>query len=237
MQYKSETPLEDLILPVSYIERAKALCAEGMRKILAIAGAPGSGKSTVARLLQLALPDCSVLVPMDGFHLANKELEGLGRKERKGAPDTFDVKGYLALLQRLRNQKHDEVIYAPEFDRTIEEAIAGSIPVFPETELIITEGNYLCLTQGDWQNLAELFDEKWFVMAPQQERQQRLINRHCYFGRTPKEAKTWVEQTDEPNARLIENNRTEVELVIEWMDVSKRSWVKRYGGIEKNIYL
>lgn len=116
MQYKSETPLEDLILPVSYIERAKALCAEGMRKILAIAGVPGSGKSTVARLLQQALPDCSVLVPMDGFHLANKELERLGRKERKGAPDTFDVKGYLALLQRLRNQKHDEVIYAPEFD-------------------------------------------------------------------------------------------------------------------------
>lgn len=219
MTNKSETPVAGLVLPVDYIQRARQLCQSGKRKTLAIAGAPGSGKSTIASLLHQALADCSVLVPMDGFHLSNKELERLERKGRKGAPDTFDVWGYQALMKRLKNQQPNEIIYAPEFYRTIEEPIAGSIPVFAETPLVITEGNYLVLSEGEWKHTHSLFDECWFVTAPQQERQQRLVDRHCYFGRSLQDAKTWVEQTDEPNARLIEQSREAVDLLIEWKNI------------------
>lgn len=216
METKSETPLKGVKLSVEYIERAKLLCQTGQRAILAIAGAPGSGKSTIARLLHQALSAYSVLVPMDGFHLSNKELEHLGRQDRKGAPDTFDVWGYKNLIERLKNQQQDEIIYAPEFYRTIEEPIAGSLPILPTTSLIITEGNYLCLEYGNWKNLHGLFNESWFVTAYQEERQQRLVDRHCYFGRSLEEAKAWVKQTDEPNAQLIEQYRSEVDLVIQW---------------------
>ena len=87
---------------------------------------------------------------MDGFHLANVELERLGRRGRKGAPDTFDSAGYVALLRRLLAQADDEIVYAPEFRREIEEPIANAIPVFAPTQLVITEGNYLLLDDGPW---------------------------------------------------------------------------------------
>lgn len=219
-QSKSETPVKGLKLPVDYIEKAKKLCKSGQRAILAIAGAPGSGKSTIASLLHQALPECSVLVPMDGFHLSNKELERLERKSRKGAPDTFDIWGYKNLIERLKHQRQDEIIYAPEFYRTIEEPIAGSLPIFASTSLVITEGNYLCLTQGEWKHLHGLFDQSWFVTADQKERQQRLVDRHCYFGRSLEDAKAWVQKTDEPNAQLIEHYRSDVDLIIHWHNVA-----------------
>ena len=134
-------------------------------------------------------------VPMDGFHLSNKELERLGRSNRKGAPDTFDVAGYQALLRRLKQPIAGEVIYAPAFYRNIEEPIAGSIPVFDHTPLVISEGNYLLLDHGGWEATRDLFDECWFVMALPKERRGRLVERHMYFGRTPIEAETWVDQT------------------------------------------
>ncbi|MDI2090925.1 nucleoside/nucleotide kinase family protein [Commensalibacter oyaizuii] len=221
MESKSETPVDGLVLSQEYIDRAKNLCRNGKRIILAIAGAPGSGKSTVAGLLHKALADCSMVVPMDGFHLSNKELERLGRKGRKGAPDTFDVWGYKSLIERLKNQQKGEIIYAPEFYRTIEEPIAGSIPIFDDVPLIITEGNYLLLSQGEWNPLSLLFDERWFVTAPLLERQQRLVNRHHYFGRSIEDAKAWVVNTDEPNAQLIEKHHKNADLIINWADPKK----------------
>ncbi|CAI3931700.1 Panthothenate kinase (CoaA) (PDB:2GA8) [Commensalibacter communis] len=215
----SENPVQGLVLAQEYIDRARALAKKNKRTILAIAGAPGSGKSTVARLLHEALKEISMIVPMDGYHLSNKELERLGRKERKGAPDTFDVWGYKSLIERLKNQHKNEIVYAPEFYRTIEEPIAGSIPVFDNIPLIITEGNYLLLSQGEWQTLASIFDERWFVTAPVAERQQRLIDRHCYFGRSTEDAKSWVKHTDEPNAQLIEQHKQNVDLDIEWRNI------------------
>lgn len=212
----SESLVHNLQLPKEYINMAKELCADGKRKILAIAGAPGSGKSTVAKLLHQALPECSVLVPMDGFHLSNQELERLGRKEKKGAPDTFDVWGYKNLLKRLTHQEQGEIVYAPEFYRTLEEPIAGVIPVREDTPLIITEGNYLLLSQGVWGSFIPLFSQSWFITAPVKERQQRLIDRHCYFGRSLQEATDWVEHTDEPNARLIEQHKENADVVINW---------------------
>jgi len=153
---------------------------------------------------------------MDGFHLANVELARLGRAHRKGAPDTFDSAGYVDLLKRLHSQAADEIIYAPEFRREIEEPIAGAIPIFPETQLLITEGNYLLLEEGHWQKVPTYLDEIWYVDVDDDLRIGRLADRHVQFGRTRDEAVAWVNNTDEPNARLIEQGKHRAHLVFRW---------------------
>ena len=153
---------------------------------------------------------------MDGYHLANVELRRLGRAERKGAPDTFDSAGYAAMLQRLRQQRPDEIVYAPEFRREIEEPVAGAIPVFPQTRLVITEGNYLLLDHGPWANVAALLDEVWYVDVDDSLRTNRLTQRHEQFGRSRQDAIEWVSGTDEPNARLIATTKPRANLVFRW---------------------
>src|SRR5215472_11543670 len=140
------------------VERARTLIVPWERRLRGITGAPAAGKSTLAGSLVAALAPEAVLVPMDGFHLAAAQLRRLGRLDRKGAPDTFDAAGYLALLHRLRDRAGD-VVYAPEFRREIEEPIAGAIAVPREVPLAITEGNYLLY----WNDVRELLDEVWFV--------------------------------------------------------------------------
>ena len=190
------------------------LLADGRRKLLGLVGAPGSGKSTLAQALVEALPGQAQVVPMDGFHLAQAELERLGRAGRKGAPDTFDSAGYAALLRRLRGQGADEIVYAPEFRREIEEPIAGAIAVLPQTRLVITEGNYLLLDEGPWAGVAPLLDEVWYVEVDDALRVERLVRRHQQFGRSREEALAWVAQTDEPNARRIAATRARAHRVV-----------------------
>lgn len=187
--------------------RIDALLADGRRKLLGLVGAPGVGKSTLAAALLIALGERAQVVPMDGFHLANVELQRLGRADRKGAPDTFDSAGYVALLQRLRTQRDDEIVYAPEFRREIEEPVAGAIAVLPATQLVITEGNYLLHDAGAWDGVAGLLDEVWYVDVDDALREARLVRRHRQFGRSEEDARAWVEQTDAPNARLIAATR------------------------------
>ena len=177
--------------------RARALAGAGGRRILGIAGPPGGGKSTAARAVVAALGDAARLVPMDGFHLAQAELVRLGRRDRMGAPDTFDAAGYAALLTRLRGT--EPVVYAPEFRREIEEPIAGAIAVPREVALVVTEGNYLLL----WPEVKPLLDEAWYVETDEELRVQRLIQRHIQFGKTPEYARAWVERSDERNAALV----------------------------------
>src|SRR3954454_3297827 len=177
--------------------RARELAASGERRILGIAGPPGGGKSTVARAVVAELGDHARLVPMDGFHLAQPELVRLGRRDRMGAPDTFDAAGYAALLTRLRGE--DPVVYAPEFRREIEEPIAGAIAVAREVPLVVTEGNYLLL----WPEIQPLLDETWYVETDEELRVQRLIQRHIQFGKTPEYARAWVLRSDERNAKLV----------------------------------
>lgn len=203
-------------LPAELLARAQALIEQGGRRLLGIAGTPGAGKSTLAQLLADALGEQAVVVPMDGFHLANRELARLGRSARKGAPDTFDVAGYRALLARLKQPQTDEVIYAPLFQREIEESIAGAITVLPQTPLIISEGNYLLLSQGPWAPVAALFDECWFVSLSVEERHSRLMKRHQQFGRSEEAARAWIATTDEPNAQLVERDRRRADLIVEW---------------------
>lgn len=203
-------------VPSRYLARIHGLLEGGQRKLLGIVGPPGAGKSTLALALQREFADVSQVVPMDGFHLADVELRRLGRCGRKGAPDTFDSAGYAALLRRLRSQGHDEVVYAPEFRREIEEPIAGAVPVLPQTQLVITEGNYLLLDDGPWAQVASLLDDVWYVDVDDSLRTDRLQQRHQQFGFSRQEAMDWVAGTDEPNARLIALTKPMAKLVFRW---------------------
>jgi pantothenate kinase len=190
-------------LPPEALQRAKALLESGQRKILGIAAAPGAGKSTLAEALLQALGGQAQIVPMDGFHLANSELQRLGRAGRKGAPDTFDAAGYVNLLRRIREQQAGETIYAPEFRRDLEEGIAGAIAIAADTQLIITEGNYLLLEEDAWGAVRPLLDDAWYLEVDASVRHQRLLQRHIRVGRSHQAALDWIAQTDEPNAQRI----------------------------------
>ena len=205
-------------LPASARLRANELIKRSGRVLLGLVGPPGAGKSTLAAALQAEFASVAQVVPMDGFHLANVELERLGRRARKGAPDTFDSAGYVALLRRLLAQSDDEIVYAPEFRREIEEPIANAIPVFSRTQLVITEGNYLLLDDGPWADVKGLLDEVWYVDVDDALRVDRLTQRHVQFGRNADEAAAWVAGTDEPNARLIEASRARASFVFRWDD-------------------
>ncbi|MFE5791857.1 nucleoside/nucleotide kinase family protein [Streptomyces sp. NPDC056503] len=193
---------------------ARGLARSGRRRVLGLAGPPGAGKSTLAARLVERLDGLAVLVPMDGFHLAGAELERLGRAERKGAPDTFDVAGYAALLARLRAPEPGTVVYAPAFDRALEEPVAGSVPVPPGTPLVVTEGNYLLHDAGPWASVRPLLDEVWYLDLPDALRVPRLVARHIAFGRARPEAEAWVSRSDESNARLIARNRDRADRVV-----------------------
>lgn len=201
------TALQPLILD------AQRLITPGQRRILGITGAPGAGKSTLAAQLVHALGGQAVLVGLDGFHLANSELDSLGRRGRKGAADTFDAAGYQNLLRRLRDRS-DPVVYAASFDRSIEESIACAIPVPREIPLIITEGNYLLVDEVPWHGTADLLDECWYVDPGEQTRIDRLISRHVQFGRDLDEARSRSLGSDQRNAELIASTRERADRIV-----------------------
>ena len=196
------------------IASADRIAAIGQRRILGIVGTPGAGKSTIAAHLADALGDKAALVPMDGYHLANEVLIELGRRDRKGAPDTFDAYGYVALLQRLTHQAPDEIVYAPKFHREIEEPIGSEIPVNPEVPLVITEGNYLLLDAAPWNRIRPMLHETWFLEPNEELRMQRLIDRHIAFGKSPQDAKAWSEGSDEQNAEVIRASAANADLIV-----------------------
>ncbi|MGV9992157.1 nucleoside triphosphate hydrolase [Streptomyces sp. NPDC003374] len=247
------------------LRRARALPREGHRAILGIAGSPGAGKSTLAEHLVRALNGTGepwvAHVPMDGFHLADAELERLGRRDRKGAPDTFDAAGYAALLRRLREEYGGRsgdtagpagdgrggtaggggraggggqggtaggggkgvtaggggkgvTVYAPGFERVLEQPLAGAIPVPPSVRLVVTEGNYLLLDTGAWARVRAELDEVWFCELDEAERVRRLVARHEQFGKTHEEAVAWVRRSDQRNADLVAATRDRADLVV-----------------------
>ncbi|MFF8467691.1 nucleoside/nucleotide kinase family protein [Streptomyces griseus] len=195
-------------------DRARALAESGGRRVLGIAGPPGAGKSTLAERLAAELDGRAALVPMDGFHLAAAELDRLGRAERKGAPDTFDAAGYVALLRRLRAPDPLHTVYAPAFDRSLEEPVAGALPVPPAVPLVVTEGNYLLLDDGPWAPVRTLLDEVWFLEPDPEARVRRLVDRHVRHGRPRRRAEEWVARSDEANARLVERGRDRADLIV-----------------------
>ena len=182
------------------------------RHLLGICGAPGAGKSRLAD--HLARTYGAAVVPMDGFHLADAELARRGLLDRKGAPDSFDGWGYAALLARLR-ARPDHVVMAPSFERDIEQPVAGAIPVSPDAGLVVTEGNYLLLDEDPWPAVRERLDAVWHVLTDDRVRVPRLVARHVAFGKTPEQARAWVERVDEANARLVEAARQRADLVLD----------------------
>jgi pantothenate kinase len=195
------------------VERA-AVLASGGRRLLGITGAPGAGKSTVCAALLEALGDRVALVGMDGFHYANQELLRLGRRDRKGAPDTFDVDGYVALLQRLRTPS-DRTVYGPVFDRDLEEAIGSAVPVPPDTPLVLTEGNYLLVQDHGWGEVRPRLDEVWYLDVPPEVRAGRLLRRRLSHGHERGASEDWVRTVDLPNGEVVEASRGRADLVVQ----------------------
>lgn len=203
-----------MTLPPECLVRTQQLIASGQRKILGIVAPPGAGKSTLAATLASAFAQDTCIVPMDGFHLANTELARLGKAARKGAPDTFDSVGYVELLRRIKTQQLGETIYAPEFRRELEEAVAGAIAVQAHIPLVIAEGNYLLLEDAPWAPIRGVLDEVWYLEVDGAVRLERLLNRHMHFGRSREQALEWIALTDEPNARRIEITRHRADLIV-----------------------
>lgn len=196
------------------LDLARARTRGPGRWVLGIAGAPGCGKSTTAAQIVEAAGESAVVVPMDGFHLTDSELGRLGRHGRKGAPDTFDVAGYVSVLKRLRSETH-HTVYAPAFDRSAETSLAGAIAVRPEHRLVITEGNYLLLDAPGWNDVRALLDESWFLRADESTRMARLVQRHVAHGKQPAAAQEWAAGSDQANAELVARTWLHADVVVD----------------------
>lgn len=218
MTHTSETdatPVATAVRIDDLVDRARALVAAGGRRVLGIAGTPGAGKSTVSDALLDALAGDAILVGMDGFHLANEELVRLGRRDRKGAADTFDVEGYLALLDRIRAGR---TVYAPRFDRGLEESLGSAVLVPADVPLVITEGNYLLHDAFGWDAVASRLDEVWFLDVDAATRRERLVARRLSHDHPHDEAVAWVRDVDEANAAVVERGRHRADLVVTLSD-------------------
>jgi pantothenate kinase len=198
----------------SLVDRARAMSRSGGRVLLGITGPPASGKSTLAVRVAAAVGDTAVVVPMDGYHLHDDELARLGLSDRKGAPETFDVAGYAALLRRLRSET-DHAVYAPEFDRSREESVAGAIGVHPWHRLVITEGNYLLLDSPGWTGVLPLLDETWYVEVDDDLRRERLVERHIASGRSADDALRWTNVSDQANAEIVARTRKAADILVD----------------------
>ena len=203
--------------------RARGLVTRATgRAVLGITGAPGAGKTTLVERLLAELRENPpegldgewvAHVPMDGFHLADAQLERLGLRHRKGAPETFDAAGYAALLQRVRTET-EQTVYAPGFERHLEQPIAAALAVPPSARLVISEGNYLLLEGDPWRRVREAMDEVWYCDLDEQTRLERLVARHVEFGKEPDAAALWVDRVDQLNAELVAATRMRADLVV-----------------------
>ncbi|WP_235939611.1 nucleoside/nucleotide kinase family protein [Occultella kanbiaonis] len=203
------------------VRRIRDLLGSTDRVLIGVVGSPGAGKSTLTDALGAALEAGGVrcaVVGMDGFHLAQAELDRLGRAERKGAIDTFDGDGYLALLRRLRAQRPgDDVIYAPRYVRgALEQPIGSHVPVAAGVRVVLTEGNYLLAETPPWDRVREVVDETWFLRTDPVARRERLLARHLANGKSMEPALAFTDGSDARNAELVEATAEAAELVVDW---------------------
>ena len=186
---------------------------KAQRFIVAIAGPPGAGKSTLSAALHDVLPaGTAEVVPMDGFHFDDSVLEKRGLRPRKGAPETFDFAGFEVLLKRIRAGEPDIAI--PVFDRSIELSRAAASIIATDTRFILAEGNYLLLDEEPWNRLAPLFDLTIFVDVTSGELEKRLRQLSHEHGRSDEDAIAWITSNDMPNIERVLARRRPADLII-----------------------
>ncbi|MCW1919082.1 nucleoside triphosphate hydrolase [Rhodobacter sp. KR11] len=190
----------------------QASAKEG-RFIAALAGPPGAGKSTLAQALVGLLGPSARVVPMDGFHFDDAILNARGMRARKGAPETFDVAGYRHLLTRLTQE--DEVAI-PVFDRSLELSRGSADLVTQDHRILVTEGNYLLLDEAPWTDLAAFFDLTVMIDVPEEELDRRLLARWDFYGKTPVQARAWIDGNDMPNIRRVTRGSRDPDVTIRW---------------------
>lgn len=199
-------------------ELADAVAHPARRMVAGVTGPPGAGKSTFARAVVDELnerrPGSAAYLPMDGFHLAKAQLDRLGLRERRGAPDTFDVDGYRATLARLAHGYDVADVYVPDFDRRLDDPVAAARVVPAQARIVVTEGNYLALASEGWAAVRPLLERLYYIDADADVRRRRLIDRHMSGGLGAVDAQHWVDTVDEPNARLIAATRASCDRVL-----------------------
>ncbi len=198
--------------------RGESAWKQGRRYLLGIAGVAGSGKSTLAERLRDLInqehPGRAVFAPMDGFHLDNNTLREKGWTDRKGAPFTYDAPAYADLLRRYRDATQAGPV--PEYCRAVHAPVDSDTPVTRDTRVILAEGQYLLLTQPPWDQLAEVFDETWWLDTPPAAAQRWTIQRHIAVGRTPEQARQKYDHNDGPNSELVRNHRRTPDRIVAW---------------------
>ena len=183
------------------------------RFITAVAGPPGSGKSTLAAAVVKAMGYGARAVPMDGFHYDDAVLAHRGLQSRKGAPETFDVGGFIHLMGRLRTGGD---VAIPVFDRRLELSRAAADVVTDADQFLVVEGNYLLLDLAPWADLAPFFDLTVFITVPEAELDRRLLDRWAHFGKSPAAARAWIDGNDMPNIRRVQAGSRAADVQIEW---------------------
>jgi pantothenate kinase len=185
-----------------------------LRTMIGIVGKPGAGKSTVVSEIQNRFSaDEVAIIPMDGYHLSNEELIELGRRHRKGAPDTFDVAEFISLITKVKNEIAKDHTF-PIFHREIEVSKADEGLVPSNVKVIVIEGNYLFSEEHGWGEVFPLLDQSWFIEIDDEVRMQRLIARHIKYGKSPQEAEDWSRGSDEANAKFIAKTASRAERII-----------------------